>query len=239
MITIKIAGLPIRINNTYSMIDEYSADYITDEEPIMTITPTHEDIERERKIAAEDAEYMSDPFLERLAVYRQIAEQLPNYDAFLLHGSVIECNGAAYIFTAHSGVGKTTHTRLWLSEFGDEVSILNGDKPIIRMFDGVPHACGTPWQGKENYGKNAIKELGGIVFLSRGKENTARRIRPEDAAMRLMTQIYLPKKSSDYLKKTLSLASAMLKNINIVELHCNMDPEAAHVCRAALIGDRS
>ncbi len=234
MITIKIAELPIGIDNKYKYIEELSKDYLTDEEPVFTVKVSPEDIEEEREFAKLDA---SDEYYERIVIYRHIAEQLPDYDAFLFHGSVIELDGKAYIFTANSGVGKTTHTRLWLSEFGEEVSIINGDKPIIRIIDGVPYACGTPWQGKENYGKNAIRPVAGIAFLSRGEENKAYPIKPEAAVVKFMSQIYLPKTSTDFLRKTLKLADKMLKSVTLVDLSCNMNSDAPHICRAALIGE--
>ena len=38
--------------------------------------------------------------------------RMPVYDTFLFHGSAIAVDGAAYIFTAKSGTGKSTHARL-------------------------------------------------------------------------------------------------------------------------------
>ena len=231
MTTIKIAGLPIGINNRFEYTRQMSLDYLTDEEPIFTVTPTADDIEKERALG--DSSFPDD-YIERLVAYRHIAEVMPSYDGFLFHGSVIELRGKAYVFTANSGVGKTTHTRLWLSEF-DDVKILNGDKPTIRFIDGVPYACGTPWQGKENYGENKILRLAGIVFLTRAQINKATEISEKDAVMRFMSQIYLPKNSAFALSKTMRLADSLMKSVKLVSLECNMNPEAAHVCREAII----
>ena len=234
MIKIKLANLAIGIDNRYKNIELLAQDYLTDEEPLFTVSVTDAEIEEERVSSATDS---SPAYYESIVAYRKIAEILPEYDAFLFHGSVIELNGNAYVITAHSGVGKTTHTRLWMQEFGDEVSILNGDKPTLRIIDGIPYACGTPWQGKENYGKNDIKPLRGFAFLSRGEVNRAYEIEPKEAVIRFMSQIYLPKKSKTNLVKTLSLADFVIKNAKLVHLECNMDAEAAHVCRRALIGE--
>ena len=231
MLTIKFASLAIGIDNKYQQIARLSKDYLTDEPPLFTVSVTEEDIEKER-VNSETS--FSPSYYESIIVYRKIAEKLPEYDAFLFHGSVIELRGKAYVITAHSGVGKTTHTRLWLSEFGDEVSILNGDKPTIRIIDGIPYACGTPWQGKEDYGKNDMKPIAGFVFLSRGEKNIAYEITPADAVIRFMSQIYLPKESKAQLAKTLSLADLVIKSSKLVHLECNMSGEAEHVCRKAL-----
>lgn len=51
--------------------------------------------------------------------YRKIAEKLVQYDVMLFHGSAVAVDGIGYLFTAKSGTGKSTHTRLWREYFGD------------------------------------------------------------------------------------------------------------------------
>lgn len=234
MTVIKIADLSIGIENRYAHIEKQASDYITDGEPLFNVSVTEEEIDEERISSATNRPR---GYYESIVSYRKIAARLPEYSAFLFHGSVIEYGGKAYIITANSGVGKTTHTRLWMREFSGEVDIINGDKPIVRLIDGVPFACGTPWQGKENYGKNAIRPLAGIAFLSRGERNVASEISPSEAVMRFMKQIYIPKQSADATVKTMMLADRVIRSVRLVSLECNMEPEAAYVCRAALIGD--
>lgn len=233
MIKICIAGLPIGIDNRFSHIKYQAREYLTEKEPLFTVSVSDEEIEAERKFSNTNYE---NGYYESIISYRKIAEILPEYDAFLFHGCVIEVDGIAYIITASSGVGKTTHTKLWLSEFGDGVSIINGDKPTIRIIDGIPYAYGTPWQGKEGYGKNTSARVGGIVFLSRGEENRAGQIEASEASTRFISQIYLPKSTRSALVKTMQLANKMIGSVKLVGLECNMSPEAAHVCRRALIG---
>ena len=231
MITINIAGLPIGIDNRYEHIKKMAKDYLTDEQPLFTVSVTDEEIEEEKNFSETEC---SDAYYEGIVAYRHIAERLPEYDAFVFHGAVIEVDGLAYAVTAHSGVGKTTHVRLWLSKFKDEVEILNGDKPTLRFINGVPYASGTPWRGKEGYGKNSMKPIAGIAFLSRGEENKAYTVKPSDAVVRFVSQVYMPKKSPDMLVKTLSLSNKLLNSVRLVHLECNMNPEAAEVCRKAL-----
>ena len=231
MITIKIAGLAIGIDNRFSDVERMTQEYTTADKPLFSVTVSDEDIKKEREESQTD---FNDGYYEFTVAYRKIAERLSEYDAFLFHGSVIDLAGNAYVITAPSGTGKTTHTRLWLEEFSGEASILNGDKPIIRIIDGIPYACGTPWQGKERYGKNEIRPLRGFAFLTRGAENRATPIEPSEAVTAFMTQIYLPKQSQMGLIKTMRLADTVIRGVKLVSLECNMDPEAAHICRAAL-----
>ena len=233
MISLKLAKIAVGIDCKYQYTCFKSKDYLTDAAPLFTVSVTEAEMEEERRRAGAD---YHDALCEFVVAYRKIAEKLPEYDAFLFHGSVIEVGDYAYVITANSGVGKTTHTRLWLSEFPD-ASVLNGDKPIIRFFDGKPYACGTPWQGKEDYGKPGMKELRGIIFLSRGEINAAKSINPKDAVIDFMKQIYLPKENKMLLAKTITLADRLMSSVKLVRLECNMDKEAAYVARRAVIGD--
>lgn len=236
MIKIKIAGIPIAIHNRFDYFSDFARDYFTDEEPELVICPTDEDFLRERELIGDPN--MPEEHLELTIIYRMIATHLYKYDAIIFHGAVIEHEGVAYAVTAHSGVGKTTHIRLWLREFGDSVRVLNGDKPILRLIDGKIYACGTPWRGKERYGVNCMRPLGGIGFLKRGEVNRAFRTTPSEVTVRFMNQIYLDKTNALSLAKNLRLANAVLTKVPIYELECNMDPEAAHVAYGAFVGGK-
>lgn len=233
MITLKLAGISVGIDNRFSHIEFMARDYLTDSAPLFTVSVTDEDIGEERELSGTD---YSNGYYESIVAYRKIAERLPEFDAFVFHGSVLSVGDEkAYIITANSGVGKTTHTRLWLSEFPD-VDVLNGDKPILRVKDGVTYACGTPWQGKEGYGKPMDLPVSGIAFLSRAEENRAAEIPVSDAVTRFMSQIYIPKKSRSALIQTMRLANKVIGSAKLVQLECNMQPEAAHIARKALEG---
>ena len=230
MIKVKIADVPIGIENKYEYITGICKDYLTDEEPrfILSIEEKEIDLELEKV-----GNGFSRGYVEGLVIYRKIATRLYDYDAFVFHGAVLNYLGRAYVFTARSGVGKTTHTRLWLKEFAGDVHYLNGDKPIIRLIDGKPYAYGTPWQGKENYGKNERAPIEAIAFLDRAQQNSVKRISADEAAIKFVTQMFVPKEAAA-AAKTLSVADAVLNSVKLFSLYCNVDPEAARIARAAM-----
>jgi hypothetical protein len=230
MITVKLAGLSIGIDNRFDYIEKYARDYLTDEPPIFTVAVS--DTELEREAAMSDDEH-TPGYLESIAAYRKIAERMPEFDAVVFHGAVLSHGGNAYAFTARSGVGKTTHTKLWISTLKD-VHYLNGDKPIIRLIDGVPYAFGTPWRGKEGYGVNESAPLRAIALLNRGEKNTAEVIEAKDGAMRLMSQIYISRNPMT-VALTMRVADRIARAVRFVELRCNMEPEAAIVASEAMI----
>jgi hypothetical protein len=230
MITVKLAGLSIGIDNRFDYIEKYARDYLTDEPPIFTVSVS--DTELEREAAMSDDEH-TPGYLESIAAYRKIAERMPEFDAVVFHGAVLSHGGNAYAFTARSGVGKTTHTKLWISTLKD-VHYLNGDKPIIRLIEGVPYAFGTPWRGKEGYGVNESAPLRAIALLNRGEKNTAEVIEAKDGAMRLMSQIYISRNPMT-VALTMRVADRIARAVRFVELRCNMEPEAAIVASEAMI----
>ncbi len=232
MFFLKIANLTVSIDNRYEYVRRVCQEYMAPptDAPDIELVMTDEDILSEPQ--PEDVT-LPPAILESTAVYRKIAERLLLYDAFVMHGSVIAVDGKAYIFTAKSGVGKTTHTRLWLEKFGERAHVLNGDKPIIRFINGTPYACGTPWRGKENYGVNEMLELSGIVFFGRGAENKAYPMEKEDAFFALSGQIYRSR-DKDVLLKTLALTDRLISSVKLVRAECNMEIEAAEVVYTAL-----
>ena len=139
---IEIAEHIIKIENLYPFIEEYCRGYTIApvDKADVTVSVTQSDIEYERsKSEREDmlegnaVRRFSDPYLETLAVYRKIALNLIDHDILLFHGSVIAVDGEAYLFTAKSGTGKSTHTRLWRAYFGDRAVMVNDDKPLLRI----------------------------------------------------------------------------------------------------------
>ncbi|MBQ2597494.1 MAG: hypothetical protein II581_06285 [Oscillospiraceae bacterium] len=226
MIAFSMAGLTILLENQYPHGPKY-VDFPPLGAPDLTIRVS------EAEIQAEQPELELTPgYREHVCAYRAIAEQLPDFDAFVMHGAAVVKDDAAYLFTAPSGTGKTTHLRLWRSVYPDSW-ILNGDKPTIRRFDGVFYACGTPWRGKERYGNAEMRPLAGICILSRGKENHIERVDSSAALVRLMRQVYICR-DSQRLGKELALLDACFRSVPVYEMQCNMEPEAARVAYEAM-----
>ena len=161
---------------------------------------------------------------ESLCIYRTIAEQLPTFDRFVFHGAAIEYDGNAYLFTAPSGTGKTTHINLWKKHLGDKVGIVNGDKPIIHVGDAVT-VYGTPWAGKEGYQRNTKASLKAICILKQSKTNSIVRLPTGDAINRLMRQVYIPH-NAIALSRTLDLLGQMIQKIPVYELLCDISENA-------------
>ena len=222
MITISVAGLNVGIDNQYDILP-YLKDFVTETEPDFTVRVTPEEIAAEGRAAQHTPDY-----LEFICINRKIAEVLPAYNAFLFHGAAILKDDLAFLFTAPSGTGKTTHCKLWSFVYRETCEMLNGDKPIIRLIDGAFCACGTPWRGKEGFGGNKIKKIAGICLLNRGKENQIRRVPADEILPFLMKQVYLPKNPVQ-LAAQLSLMDACFRTVPLYSMECFVTPGAARL----------
>ena len=222
MIVIQLAGIRIRLENRYPFIERQCRGYICEgEDAEFTVSVSEEEILEEQKYGDFSAGYC-----ESICMYRHICEKMPEYNVFLMHSSVIEVDGYAYAFTAKSGVGKSTHTALWLKNV-PHARVLNGDKPLYRVEkDGKLTVFGTPWNGKENWGVNISAELAAVCFIERGLENKIRRAPEEDAIARLMHQLYL-RGGRDSVNRQLILMDALVRAVPYYILECNISDEAA------------
>ena len=239
--TYKIAELNIRIHSLYEEVHLLCADYMAAEgEPDFAVETTRADIEFERERSAKEDKregipirHFSDSYLETLAVYRKIAEKIPEYDALLFHGSCVAVDSEGYLFTAKSGTGKSTHTRLWREQFKERAVMVNDDKPIIRIKDGSVIIYGTPWDGKHRLSTNIAVPLKAICFLTRAEKNWISPMSRSEAYPVLLQQAYRPfdKKA---LGKTLLLIDRLTSEVGLWKLGCNTDPEAALVAYEAM-----
>lgn len=238
--TVCLAGINIAVISIFDEVYDLCREYLTDKPADMTVTVTPEDILHERRINEREAQIEGipvadypDSYLETLAVYRKIATKMLDFNTFLMHGAVVAVGDKAWLFTAPSGTGKTTHINLWLKNIPGSY-VVNGDKPLIRISDECT-VYGTPWSGKEGMNRNVGVKLCGIVILNRGLENQINKVPMTQILPVLIQQSYRPGDKTG-LEKTLALLSSLGRKIPMYQLYCNMDPEAAFVAYNVLNG---
>ena len=166
---------------------------------------------------------------------RQMYNKILNFNGFYLHSSAVELDGKAYLFSGPSGMGKSTHTRLWQSVFGEAAQVFNDDKPALRRIDGKWFAYGTPWCGKDRINQNKKVPLAGICFLKRGEENKIRRLEPKEAFPLLMSQTIRKFRKSESLDLLLENLNLLLKEIPIFELENKPVAEAAMLSHKTML----
>jgi len=233
--TYLLADVAIHIDSQYEEVHQMCADYRTSLAPAVRVSVSPEEIneesetsDRQRELEALPPCHFPLPYLETLTVYRKIAIALLPMGVMLMHGSVIAVDGQAYMFTALSGTGKSTHVALWRRLFGERAVMVNDDKPLIRITDQQVIIYGTPWDGKHHLSNNIAVPLKAIVVLCRGEENEIHPLSAQEVFPTLLQQSFRTDEPM-HTMQALRLLSQLSQQVAFYQLHCNMDPEAAQV----------
>lgn len=232
---IEIAGVVVAIAAMYESTRVHCENYITEKKPMLSLKITQEDLlyEREKytwedRIEGKPIRSVDASALELTAVQRKLTEQLFDRDILLFHGSVVAVDGQAYLFTAKSGTGKSTHTRLWRKLLGNRAVMVNDDKPFLLLREDGVLACGSPWNGKHGLGENVQVPIKAVCILERGSQNQIREISPKEALFMLLQQSNRPM-NPEKLPKYLELIDRLSAGVRFYRMQCTIDPEAASV----------
>lgn len=239
----RIAELNIEISSVYDEVHRLCRDYLVAENiPDLCVMTTQEsiDYERERSERTDETERRQiisykDGYLETLAVYRKIAEIMPQYDTMLCHGSCVAVDNEGYLFVAKSGTGKSTHTMQWRKLLGDRAVMVNDDKPLIRVGDKQTVVFGTPWDGKHRLSSNISVPLKAVCILGRAEKNEIQPVTPLESYPILLQQIYRPS-DIEAMRRTLFMIDKLASSVDLWRMGCNMDVEAAKIAYEAMKG---
>ena len=240
--TISLADFCVEINSIFETTHTFCRDYLCEGTPEFSVTISPEDITFEReKSAKEDllegipVRQFSDEYLETLAVYRKICAKLLERETLLFHGSAVAVDDVAYLFTAKSGTGKSTHTALWRQVLKDRAVMINDDKPLLKLTSDGVLVCGTPWNGKHGLGCNRMVPLKAICILERAEQNT---IVPVDAveALPMLLQQSFRTGTPTGTVLLFDILDKLTKRVQLYRLGCNMAPQAAIVAYEGMKG---
>ena len=221
----KIAGINILINPVYDYTAKQMEPFICGEANYeFDASATKEEIEN---FMSKDDSPLPPAMYEGPIILTKICRRmLEDYDGFFFHSSSLCLDGEGYLFTAQSGTGKSTHTSYWRELFGDKVTMINDDKPIIRKIGGKFYVCSTPWMGKSNIGTNLNAPVKAVYVLKRGKENSAEQVSPARVFRELLEATLLPDKREN-TAKLLELYDGLFSQAKLIELYCKPEIEAA------------
>ncbi len=240
-VLVKLAGVPMEICLRYGNNGNFFSEYFTEDDPLLAIEPSDEDMERVRKqmVLSVEKEGIAEPgfepdFIERNVLHALVAERLVQYDVLLIHGSALCMDSDAFLFTARSGVGKSTHARLWRAVYGDRVKMINDDKPMLQVRDSEVLVWGSPWNGKHHLSANVCAPLKAVASLHRAAENHVSRMTVAEAFSVLRQRAYRSY-SPETDMAVLELEKRIMSLVPFFDLWCNMNPEAAEIAYRGLI----
>ena len=238
----EIAGAVFSVRSLFDSTKDYCRNYLTEKNAECSVVVFPEDLVFEQQMLDEEAleegmkrRKFTDPFLERTAIQRKVAEYLIHRNVLLIHGSAVAVDGLGYLFTAACGTGKSTHTRYWREIFGNRAVMVNDDKPFAHIAETGVTLYGAPWSGKHGLDTNIAVPLQGICILTRGPENKIRRISSDEALPMLLHQSQMP------MEKELhgafqTLVRSLAQTVPLWHMECTKDPRAAKVAHDAMSG---
>lgn len=154
------------------------------------------------------------------------------FDAFILHGAVVELDGTAYIFSGDSGVGKSTQAELWRKYGGARV--LNGDRVILRKKGGEWLACGLPFCGSSKVCEDFMLPVGGIIFLSKGGKNEVSVPSELYKIVKVMSQLSLSAGRKEDSGRLAQLLGNLSQSVKILDYDCSPDRAAVDTLKVYL-----
>jgi hypothetical protein len=156
------------------------------------------------------------------------------FDCFRLHASAVVLDGKAYLFSAPSGTGKSTHTSLWCNYFGQERTyILNDDMPVIRRIGDQFIAYGTPWSGTSPMNRNASAPLKAIAFIERARENWIRPALHNEGIINLFSHT-IKMRDQECFERFLSLFDAFMNAVPIYSMGCTISYQSVEMAYAEM-----
>jgi hypothetical protein len=162
-------------------------------------------------------------------------KKIIKHNAMLIHSSAIIYKGNTYLFAAPSGIGKSTHTRLWKQAFGDDVTFINDDKPVVKINDGKCMVYGTPFDGGSGIANNISAPLKAIIYVERDKDNSIEKL---SSSVQILRRLYFSTVHSVDEQTAYYMLNNFERLINSTDfylLKCNMDISAAYLARDGLI----
>ena len=129
------------------------------------------------------------------------------------------------MFSAPSGVGKSTHSLFWKERLGAE--IVNGDRALIYKDGDTFWASGVYTSGSSEICENKRAPLRAIVLLEQGAENKVFAIPARNYLRRVIGEASYNVKNPSHCAQITNLASDLLSKTEVLCYSCCLDSNSA------------
>ncbi|MCR4649831.1 MAG: PqqD family protein [Lachnospiraceae bacterium] len=157
-------------------------------------------------------------------LYRALMEGIP-----AVHSVSILYNNKAWLFSASSGTGKSTHAELWKKLYATE--FINGDLNLIGCSNNKAYIYGLPWCGTSGICNTGKYEIGGIFLLRRSERNYVEELSEDEKRLLVQQRIVSPSWNTDLVDRQFETVDAVCDKIMTARLYCTKDDEAAKVLK--------
>ena len=147
-----------------------------------------------------------------------------------IHSASLLYENKAWIFSGHSGMGKSTHTNLWNKIYN--TPIINGDLNLLALENNKPMIHGIPWCGTSGICNTESYPLGGIILLNQAPTDYVEELSPDQKILLTNQRLISPAWSAEMFDKNLTIMEQIVHNILVCKLHCTKNPTAPEVMKA-------
>lgn len=155
---------------------------------------------------------------------------MQQHNRIAVHSASIIYNNKAYVFSASSGVGKTTHTNFWKNLY--DIEFLDGDVAALYKEKDAIYAYGLPWCGTSKLFQNKKVPLGGIFFLTQSCHNAVHKLNLFEAILRLSARCFTPTWTPELANKNINISESIAEQTLCAIVSCLPNEEAAKTVKA-------
>ncbi len=148
----------------------------------------------------------------------------------LLHCSYIIVDGEAILFSGNKQVGKSTQASLW--EKYRNAKVVNGDRAVVYVENGVMYAAGTPFCGSSNIALNITAPVRAVVFPAQSVKNEVAEIKEKSTSLLLLMNQFTFDKNQ-YLS-AFDIAKKITDTVPFYHLDCRIDEGAVEALESVL-----
>lgn len=147
----------------------------------------------------------------------------------MLHSASILYQGRAWLFSASSGTGKSTHANLWHSLL--KAPVLNGDLNLLAFSGGQPVIHGIPWCGTSGISTKETYPLGGILLLKQAEKDFIEELSFGQKQLLVLQRLISPSWNPQMQEQNLQFTQELAKHILICRLHCTKESSALETAK--------
>lgn len=162
----------------------------------------------------------------------EVTHRVTAAGGFLLHGAQVSHGGRAIVFTAPSGVGKSTQADLWVKHRGAE--IINGDRSVIRPEEKGVVALGIPYGGSSGIAKKSRLQLSAIVYVQQAACSRVRRLSGLEAFKRIWEGCSLDTWCASDVEACTDAVLRVMETVPVYLLECTPDESAVAALEGVL-----
>lgn len=223
-VEIILAGHPIRIGLNHPESAELFREFLTEQKPEDEIHIEESELEKAVDYYPAGTEAF---YVECGELIHRVSSYLMKYQCCIFHAVAFLWEGKAWLLTAPSGTGKSTQYFQWKIQYEKEITIINGDKPILECREDGIWVHSSPWKGKEGIHNRVTAPLGGIIYLRQAKENDIRPLSYKEAIPLLLPQFIWGRNEKDGILKVCDILEKMLREAPVWCLSNKGDKESA------------